>query len=201
MKLYRIGVDVDGVLAEFNQGYRQELIKVCGRDHLGGDEPPCWHWAEEVGYSKEEDAQAWEAIKGSPSFWMGLRPLLEAPETITILNSLYHQGHEVYYISHRFGTGAHVQTAAWLMQQGALMPTVLMSGDKGPIAKGLELTHFIDDKPENALEVRLQAPSCKTFLLSKSYNKIWHDHLAEGIIVVDTLKEFFVSLAFEAANA
>lgn len=206
---YKVGFDVDGVLADFTSGYIAKLEKSGRRCTLGeGQDPHCWNWPVEYGFTKEDDDAAWRDIKQDPLFWASLKPMLEAHPAISVLKEMYNAGHEVYFITNRMGIGPHMQTVMFLSALGMPLPQVIICEKKGPLAEGLALTHFIDDKFENVCDVaaytldkKTKLPTCKVFLLNKAYNKDKLLPLTLGIIRVDTLKEFFLSLAFEEVNA
>lgn len=208
----KIGFDVDGVLALFDTGYRQKLKQVSGKDGTLGvsEEPPCWNWPTECGYTQEDDNAAWKAIKADERFWVSLPPMPQARQALTILSEAYNEGHEVYFITHRMGVNPHMQTSAWLVNNGYLgFPNVLVTGNKGPIAKGLQLTHFIDDKPENCVDVAaatlkvnsLEKPTTRVFCLNARYNADYQFSDVLNITRVNSLEEFFKTLAFEETNA
>lgn len=171
MRELRIGIDVDGILANFNKAYREMLIKVSGRDLIPETfEPPTWNYATVFGYTKEEDAAAWKEITSDPIFWRRLGVLPGARE---MLDAIDDARHAVYFITTRPGVSTQHQTETWL-RNFVLAPTVLIaktSEDKGVLARGLGLTHFIDDKPENCLAVKSHIPSCHVYLLDALYNR------------------------------
>lgn len=193
MQELRIGLDVDGVLANFNSAYREILIEVSGRDLIPEVfEPPCWEYAPAYGYTKDEDRAAWSAIRNDPFFWRKLGVLPGAQE---LLNDIDDVRHAVYFITTRLGTQVKHQTESWLRDYVA-NPAVLIaksSADKGRLAEGLDLTHFVDDKPENCIAVKEAVPGCRVFLLSYAYN-LWakneprYDYL--GITRIHNLNAF-----------
>lgn len=167
-----LGIDLDGVLVNFNAGYIRTLTEVSGRAMVPENfEPPCWSYAEQVGYSREEDNAAWKAIRANPKFWYDLNPL---PGAITALDRLHARrldGHEVYFITSRPGVRVHDQSVKWLEEHGFPRASVLIDrGGKGHAARALGLTHFIDDRPENCVDVMDFTGTTKVFMPRRSYN-------------------------------
>jgi 5'(3')-deoxyribonucleotidase len=174
-----IGIDIDGVLASFDQAYGQKIIEVTGKDLFPYKpyEPPCWNWTEPLGYTKEEDKAAWDAVVKDPDFWFNLKPY---PTTTAILTALWRRrakGDAVYFITTRMGIAPKTQTEEWLMAQqehrltSFPFPTVLISANKGPVAAGLDLDWYADDKPENVVAVGEAVPHCRTILVDRPWNQ------------------------------
>lgn len=211
MSHFIIGFDIDGCLADFTSSYIAVLERVSGKKSTlePGADPPCWHFETEVGFNKADVTKAWEVIKQDQTFWFNLRPMLETKAALDALQQGMLEGHEVYFITNRMGVNPYMQTASWLIRYGFGMPAVLLSPEvkrqsmKGYVAKGLQLTHFIDDKPENCVAVKEQLPECTVALLSKRYNEPNQFELGlKGIKTVTTLLEFFqLLIAEEQASA
>lgn len=201
----RIGCDIDGCLADFNQAFINLIVKETGVD-LFPPRPfdiPTWHYPQLYGYTNKDHLnKVWDIIGESETFWQTLQPY---PETLEAIMQLYGRilaGDDVYFITTRpskNNPSAKHQTERWLMNQtiGQLSvwadfyPTVLVTGDKGPIAKALNLTHFIDDKKENCIDVALASTSTKIYLLDRPWNRLG-DNLFGAIrigSVLDMLKE------------
>lgn len=198
-----IGIDIDGVLANFNARYRDMLVQVTGRDLIPVDDcssvtadhtPPCWNYAPVYGYTREEDSRTWVAIRDSPDFWMSPDPLPAAlPFLWALQASDRRTAPEYYFITTRPGASVKYQTERWLQNLGFYNPTVLITrGDKGQLAAGLGLTHFIDDRPENCLDVRAaRGERCRVFLLDARYNRAQQDECRlAGIEVIPSLSAF-----------
>lgn len=207
----RIGLDIDGVLADFTSAYISVLEHVSGKKSTlkPGEDVSCWFFETTVGFDAEDVTKAWKAITADPLFWTKLRPMVETESALVTFNKVYQSGHEVYFITNRPGIAPHTQTMVWLMAHGFPTPTVLMSPEvnkqsmKGHVAKGLSLTHFIDDKPENCWAVKAAAPDCLVALYSRRYNEAQHfESHAMGIHIVKTVREFFDLIqSEERANA
>jgi len=50
--IFKLGIDVDGVLADFVTAYKNLYIATTGRDTFNGT--PCWDFDLAAGYTKEE---------------------------------------------------------------------------------------------------------------------------------------------------
>jgi len=150
-KRLKIGVDVDGVLADFTGHAR----KLCQRMFNGrpADALVQTGWGfDSLGISPEQEDEMWRTIDATRDWWLYLAPLDETH----LITPLVKQ-HEVIFITNRKqGTGlpVEVQTAEWLTRVFNLFhPTVLLSSKKGPLAKALGLDYFIDDRDKNVIEV------------------------------------------------
>lgn len=194
-----IGVDVDGVLADFNQSYRNMLIATSGKDLFKGEtDPPCWNYAPAYGYTQEEDTAAWSNITKSYCFWRNLSALKHAGDFLWALAASHlvpvPDKSRVYFITSRPGLDVKGQTERWLHALGVPNPTVLIVGnhfDKGPVASALSLTHFVDDKPENCLAVRAtRHNACTVFCPPYRYNTMEHGWLKTKGVVIGGLPEF-----------
>lgn len=153
--------DLDGVVCEFSKSYAEALAKVHGscllpEDYRTNPEwPPMWNWESHHGYSTEVQQKTWqEHIIGSRNFWMKLRPLPTARESLSVLNGLFNNGEiDLFFITSRIGTRVKWQTCQFLYQQGIDFPQVIISHDKVPVLRALGANFMIDDKPETLMNV------------------------------------------------
>jgi 5'(3')-deoxyribonucleotidase len=175
----RIGVDIDGILADFNSAYITRVIAWCGRDLFPPRpfEIPCWEYPQFYGYSNEEIKEVWKGIKADPHFWESLPPYNYTIDVLFYLRKCGVRGDDVYFITDRPGIDAKGQTERWLAQldeyggRGVVHPTVLISAEKGWIARGLKLDVYIDDKLENCEKVVAESPDTRVFLYTQGWNK------------------------------
>lgn len=181
------GVDIDGILANFTDAYAELLTKASGVKFPkhSPDWPKVWYWERETpGITKAIEQKVWNEIMTS-DFWAHLHALPGALETLNLLDHLAFKGDDVYFITSRPGKRAKYLTEYWLRSHGMTTPTVLISPSdaaKGQLANALKLDVFIDDKPENCIEVRLARPSdCRVFLVDRPYNRNVHPIFVEGI--------------------
>jgi hypothetical protein len=199
-----IGIDIDGCLANFNKAYREILIATTGRDLIPeeccrgsrpGEEPPVWDYAPHFGYTKDEDRATWKAIRESRTFWQDLDALPGVGGFLWDLDidaEIGENAPEVYFITTRPGNAVKNQTVTWLSEHRVDFPTVLITrGDKGQLAAGLGLTHFLDDKPENCFDVKAARPECAVYLLSCRYNEAQQNECRmRGITVIYSIDQF-----------
>lgn len=176
----RIGVDVDGVLANFDAGYNQVIVEATGVDRFPAEGPVAtvWDYPEQVyGYSKKDINAVWkQVIKKSPTFWASLAPVEFAEATIVMLNAMALSGeHDVYFITARVGLSPKLQTESWLVALGMTLPTVIISDDKAGALSLLKLDCYIDDKLTHANRcmevVRQQERLTRVYLKDTTYNQ------------------------------
>lgn len=198
----RIGVDVDGVLADFNANFIRLCVQVTGHNLFpAGYEPTTWNYPESLGYTSEEVSSVWAAIKADGLFWRGVDRYQSTTEFMAYLNDCANRGDDLYFITDRMGTRAKEQTEEWLLNNGMgavnYRPiTVLLTAKKGLTAQVLGLDVYIDDKRENCIDVAVMTAeidgsdqTCKVYLLNRPWNQDpLPEMLPEGAILrTDTL--------------
>lgn len=174
-----IGFDVDGVLANFFDAYERVIIEVSGEDRFGEDRypnqlPQSWNWPQEsFGYSSEVINEVWRKIKNDAEFWWMLDPLPGVDDFLTSFSILAEaKGWELYFITDRPGIDAQAQTADWLWRYGVDQNHVIISRKgKGAVCSALSIDYYIDDKPENIVDVWEKSPETELFLLDYPYNQ------------------------------
>lgn len=170
----RIGIDIDGVLADFYSAYERLCIEVEGVDHFGvhrfPQEYPCtWNWPEHYGYSDATVKEVWRRIKTSRDFWAKLTTL---PDMGYL--SYIPTGAEVYFITARPGLNPKYQTEMWFRYYDVPSPTVLISDQKGLCCAALNLDKYIDDKWENVIDAA-ETSFATVFLIDRPYNRFETD--------------------------
>lgn len=182
----------DGVLADFNSSFIALIKQQTGIElpPVGPNYPDVWAYHRAGGVTPAQDKLLWKHIKTS-GFWDTLDALPSATEAIQRLDVLRYSGADVYFITSRPGNFAKYLTEGWLMRHGFRYPTVLICNSKGPVAAGLELDAFIDDKTENCLDVARARELCRVFLVDAPYNKTAQARMASewGIEVVSSAND------------
>lgn len=201
-----LGIDIDGVLADFNTRFIRRIVSVTKKD-LFPPRPfpiPCWDYPQHFGYTQAETSAVWEDIKRDPHFWQELPAY---PGTDEVLDKLYLRqagGDEIYFVTSRVGVLCKRQTETWLSNHWFDTPTVLISSQKGAIARALGINAYIDDKYENVIDVAWSQAltvggssthvrsATRTFLLNAPWNAAFGN--PEHVTRVSSVMEFLIHL-------
>jgi hypothetical protein len=183
----RIGIDVDGVLADFRGAFHTAARACVGRDIADPEEPKS---AQSL--AQRDVKRVWEYVAKTPNWWMTLAPY--EPDQIARLYSLTRAaGWEVFFVTNRpasAGDTVQFQTQWWIERHGFYLPAVLtVPGSRGEIANGLRLDLLIDDLVMNCVDV-VGASTAKALLLLRDDDRTAQKHATDrGIGVVPTLAE------------
>ena len=202
----------DGVLANFVSSFQRLTVEVVRKNlfHPSDDtHPPCWDWFSLRGYTRDEMRLVWAAVDTSYEFWTRLRELPGCSTLRMVCPDLV-RNHEVYFVTSReHGRDVKWQTEQWLMLHLCTeLPTVLVTGEKGLVAKALKLDCYLDDNLDNVNAVVrttlapttsaadisngiTERPTCRTYLLNRSYNQSPAAGVTDRHVVrVETLGQF-----------
>lgn len=183
--MLRLGIDVDGVLADFRTCFRALAASELGS--RGGVDV-------ETDLSTEDIERLWKAVARAANWWVDLPPY--EPEQIARLYGLARNGRwEVFFMTSRppsGGDSVQLQTQVWLEQYGFYMPTVLTApaGARGELARALRIHLLIDDHLVNCMEI-VGASNAKVIHMARGTpdNDRRVQAEARGIAVVSTLAE------------
>ncbi len=190
----KIGVDVDGVIADYITAYRQLVIETSGRDVFKG-EWASWDYELDCGYTRDERKVALAARNSDASFWNNLPNYAWTDAAMKSLGELWQDDHDIYFITDRKGVNPKNQTEMWLDAFNTVPPTVLISAEKGLCCKALDLDLYIDDKNENCLDVKARSPKTLCVMLTQPWNQN-----QDGIPRIGHINEFFATIQ-EATDA
>ena len=208
----KIGIDLDGCLADFNGPFTSLLVEISGKDRevdVGGGwtlpisqavrmldvYPNCWDYPEAGGYSAEEVSRTWAAIINNPNhFWSHLPPLPDAFDALDVLRCSIAHHHEVYFITSRVGICAQEASAAWIVRQGGPRhaAVILCPGErKHLLADDLHLDAVIDDKQGTVEAYAFMAAgqNRRTYLMKQPWNAGLIRTPSEGGRVVGSVLE------------
>lgn len=183
----RIGIDVDGVLADFRSAFHKAAEASVGRTIEEPDDSNSLH-----SLAQKDVRRVWEYVARTPNWWMTLMPY--EPDQIARLYSLTRAaGWEVFFLTNRpvsAGDTVQFQTQWWIERHGFYLPAVLtVPGSRGEVANGLRLDILIDDLILNCVEV-VSASTAKALLLLRNGDPAAQAHaINRGIGVVPTLAE------------
>jgi uncharacterized HAD superfamily protein len=167
----RIGIDIDGVLANFNQRYARVMYDAFGVDspERNGADPKDWNWHYAAGLTPVQEAACYQIME-TAGHWQSLQPLFDDYTKGLIQGLVITQ--DVYFITSRPADWyVKRQTERWLQEKLHIHTrpvTCLITHDKPAVAKALDLTHFIEDKPSTLLAMPNGVTS---FLIAHAYNE------------------------------
>ena len=183
----RIGIDIDGVLADFRTAFHAAAVRCLRHDVDDGQD------LETVTPLSAADVRrVWDYIAKTPNWWMDV-PAYE-PDQIARLYSLMRAGGwEVFFMTKRpssAGDSVQFQTQWWIERFGFYLPAVLtVPGSRGDVANGLRLDLLVDDLALNCVDV-VGGSATKALLVLRDHDPVADKHATErGIGVVRTLEE------------
>jgi hypothetical protein len=181
----RVGIDLDGVLADFRSAFRTIASSVLRSELKGGEEE----------LTADDVERVWKTIASTHNWWVSVEA--HEPEQIARLFRLARDKQwEIVFLTKRppsGGDAVQYQTQWWLEQQGFLLPAVItVPGSRGELANALRLDILIDDLFVNCAEVVGASTTKALLLLRAGEPQAVRDHaLTRGIGVVSTLQEAF----------
>ena len=159
------GCDVDGVIANFTEGFSQLLYRLDGKDRLPivkDNQAEAWEWRDwyaldiisrpELNRLLED---AWEnhIKKYGNSLWSSLKPLF--PDTMEMLNKAARE-YPIIFMTRRDGPGAWQETSSWLRRYGVDNPMIYVikpGEEKGDVCRKMGIRIIIDDSPKYTPEL------------------------------------------------
>lgn len=191
-----LGVDLDGVLADFNRAY----VKLI-HEHTGIQLPTCnrecypdvWGYDKAGGVSRDQERALWKLISQSNTFWASLPPYPWTRDALKMLNLSRVENGGLYFITSRPGRSAQSQSIYWINDNSMLgwTPSVLVVNKpekKMPLIEALGVTHYIDDKWETMQLLSEKLPFVKGFLFDQPWNRAQGS--IEGITRVENFEDF-----------
>ncbi len=173
----RVVCDIDGVLAEYNEPFRQLLIGAGATMRPFGvaAQPTTWDWYEVYGATPEQVKAASEHTSTHPEWWGCLPP---HPEFDNMANNRLAQAcftHEVTFVTTR--PCGRDQTVGWLKYHLSLNPqVVLCPRQKLDALFSMEPDVIIEDRLKTLQQYRdlvddKSAPPCRLLLVNRRYNQ------------------------------
>ena len=147
---------------------------------------------QELHLTAKQQMQLWDHVKPVENFWLSL-PELEPGIISRIARAARERRWEVIFLTTRPATAGdlvQLQSQRWLEAHGFQYPSVfVVQRSRGKIADALHLDAFVDDRPENCLDIAVESKA-KVIL-------IWHGDLKDvpagakrlGVRPVNTISE------------
>ena len=182
--MLRLGIDVDGVVADFQSAFRALAERELG---LPASDV-------ETELSKSDVDRLWRVVADTTNWWLDV-PAYEPDQ----IKRLYAQARtarwEMFFMTSRppsAGDSVQLQTQVWLERHGYFLPSVLTTppGARGEVARSLRLDLAVDDRMVNCLEI-VSASNSKALMLLRPPAEPRAREAAEarGIGVVSSLAE------------
>lgn len=183
----RIGIDIDGVLADFRTAFHEAAVRCLRHDVDDSQDLEAL-----TPLSAADVRRVWDYIATAQNWWMEV-PAYE-PDQIARLYSLTRAaGWEVFFMTKRppsAGDSVQFQTQWWIERFGFYLPAVMtVPGSRGDIANGLRLDLILDDQLINCVEVISTAPTKAVLVLRSNDPAARQQASNRGIGVVSTLSE------------
>jgi hypothetical protein len=186
----RVGFDLDGTVADMYFALRREAIKLFGDEVTHApveaskpqdakkeqtappkpeDDQTTTLAIQELHLTARQQNQLWDHVKQIDNFWTTL-PELEPGIISRIANTARARRWEVIFLTTRPATSGdlvQMQSQQWLEAHGFQYPSVyVVQRSRGKIADALGLDAFVDDRPENCLDIAVESKA-KVLL-------VWH---------------------------
>lgn len=186
-KLTHVGFDLDGVIADWVQGYTKYSNKRNGTPVLKTETDNIPEFSMYPWYQpKEEFVDTFMEWVKTPGAFVRIPDV-----SIKNTKAAYHTNRNFVttYITARAPPISDVydQTRAWLDRRG-LTGRLFVSNNKGRLCSDLGIDYYIDDKPENLLDIEQQSPRTNPVLMRRTYqSKVVQDRFAN----VSSVAEYY----------
>jgi 5'(3')-deoxyribonucleotidase len=191
-----VGCDLDDVLADFIKGFM-----LVAQDKYGVNpdlRPTSWEW-DDCDMSADKVDGTWNTIIHDLPNWWETLDIEDGVDTV-LLHSVFNRT-KMFFPTARannVGRPVEIQSVRWLFDKFALMyPTVIVSGEKGPLATALKYDYFIDDRPKNCIDIKKACPNAKVFMKTATHNTTF-DLSSSGIPRIANFNEFAKVVLAEA---
>ena len=182
--MLRLGIDVDGVVADFRSAFRALAERVLG---ISAEDA-------EADLTKADIERLWRTVAGIPNWWLDV-PAYEPGQLERLYTRMRRSRWEVFFMTSRppsAGDSVQLQTQVWLERQGFFLPSVLTApaGARGELARSLRLDLALDDRLVNCLEITSASNSKAVMVLRHATDPNARESAeARGVGVVSTLVE------------
>jgi hypothetical protein len=183
----RIGVDIDGVLADFRTAFHQAAFRSIRHDVKDIQDPKTSELLDD-----RDVRRVWDYISRTTNWWMELQAY--EPDQIARFYDLTRAARwEVFFVTNRppsAGDAVQFQTAWWLERHGFYLPAVVtVPGSRGELANALRLDLLIDDLLRNCIDVVSGSASKAILMLRDEVDGPRQQATSRGIGVVSAMAD------------
>lgn len=202
MAVKKIGIDLDGVVADFYKGYTKLATQKFG-NHVevlcsikDRERFSTWKLEKIMNLEKFQAEEMIESINNFPIFYETLELLYPESWQKLITEFSNKEDYEITFITSRKNSesvSVREVTKRWLQVQGWQNPSVIVTDEKGLFCKVLGIQKFVDDSLKNCLDVHTHCQeACEVFILDYPHNR---DHqIPDSIKRIHTLEDFIKEL-------
>lgn len=170
MKL-TILIDLDGITADTSPAWLDRIYETTGVRATGADIKH-WEMTDNPVFKGLSPEQIF-GVLNEPGFTLGLKPMPGAVENI---KNLYYAGHEIYFVTARFGSNTMPETIKWVKQHFPFLRTdkyLCFHHDKYMVRGDV----FIDDKPESLELYAKHNPDAHLVTINYPFNQLQLERL------------------------
>lgn len=166
---FRLGLDLDGVVAGFKEGYRWEVMEQTGLPAHCFPEPTDFSFRKSGWFEKDEEFTASFLTAVENGLYSKL-PLIEGSKQA--LDSLADAGVEIVVVTQRWFPGMNLQqvedeTGSWITQHELPVSDIHFLNDKSTVPGGADV--FVDDAPHHI--TALHQAGCEVLVYDQLYNQ------------------------------
>lgn len=173
--MFKLGIDLDGVLCDFTAGFYAVAEKLypgrIPKDHI----QRCWNFSD-TGLTPGEVDSVWRAVMHTSNFWLNLPPYEDNVAALAHLMNTRWTDIEIVYLTSRvptLGLSVAQQSDLWLgrhrlMRPGCCVIVKPANWPKAAIYSILDVPLSIDDYLGN---VNQTVPGHQAFLLDRPWNR------------------------------
>lgn len=142
--------------------------------------------------TQAQQRDLWKAVRAKENFWETLAEI--EPGSLARLYALSRERRwEVIFLTSRpesAGDTAQMQSHRWLTARGFEAPSVfVVHGSRGKISSALALDVFVDDRPENCLDISIDSQARAILVWREAEDKVPTSARQLGIGSVATIAE------------
>jgi uncharacterized HAD superfamily protein len=193
-----IGLDIDGVLADFISPFVRFLEQHVGRGSIDPKTITDLTFSNHPFLSEQIVAECIQNVSNDHRFWRRLAPLASA-EQWRLLDGLSRR-QKLVFVTHRYERESYSirdVTCDWLKQQGVSQPVVYFTQSyKSELIRKLNIKLFVDDRHENCRDVA-ENTEAVVFMPHRTYNQSFAHPRVQRI---QDLAELFVYLDRHGAS-